>query len=122
MTQATINNKRVIVQKDKLKNKSSYRSLPLIPLVRNLLLKEKEKQDFNKKLYGNTYKNAENYICVRDNGELMKPDTITNQFPRLLQQLGMKKITLHNLRHSCASILLSNGISMKEIQEWLRTL
>ncbi|MEK3865858.1 tyrosine-type recombinase/integrase [Paenibacillus sp. FSL H7-0716] len=25
----------------------------------------------------------------------------------------------HDLRHSCASLLLSNGVSMKEIQEWL---
>ena len=29
-------------------------------------------------------------------------------------------IGYNNLRHSCASILLANGVSMKEIQEWLR--
>ncbi len=25
----------------------------------------------------------------------------------------------HELRHTCASLLLKNGVSMKEIQEWL---
>lgn len=119
VTQATIKNKRVIVQKDKMKNKSSYRSLPLIDNIRELLLKEKAKQDKNKKLYGNTYKNKDNYICVQDDGELLKPDTITDKVPNFIESVGLRRITLHNLRHSCASILLANGISMKEIQEWL---
>ena len=26
---------------------------------------------------------------------------------------------LHDLRHSCASLLLANGVSLKDIQEWL---
>ena len=31
----------------------------------------------------------------------------------------LRKITFHGLRHSCASLLLSKGIPMKEIQDWL---
>ena len=31
----------------------------------------------------------------------------------------MKHIRFHDLRHSCASLLLARGISLKEIQEWL---
>lgn len=119
VTQATVDNKRVLVQKDKLKNKTSYRSLPLIDDVRTLLLREKEKQLRNKKLYGNTYKNSDNYICVKDDGEIMRPDTITQQFPKFLKQNNLKKIRLHDLRHTCASLLLANNVSMKEIQEWL---
>ena len=49
----------------------------------------------------------------------MKPDTITRKFPDFLVDNDMEKIRLHDLRHSCASLLLANGISMKEIQEWL---
>ena len=29
------------------------------------------------------------------------------------------KLRFHDLRHSCASLLLANGVSMKAIQEWL---
>lgn len=119
VTQATVDNKRVLIQQDKTKNKSSYRSLPLVPDVRELLLKEKAKQEKMKKLYGNTYKNKDNYVCVNDDGELMKPDTVTDQFGTFLDNNNLKKIRLHDLRHSCASLLLANGVSMKEIQEWL---
>lgn len=31
----------------------------------------------------------------------------------------MKKIRFHDLRHSCATLLLSQDIGMKDIQEWL---
>ena len=93
--------------------------MPLVDDVRDLLLAEKQKQIENKKLYGNTYKNKENYICVYDDGEIMKPDTITRKFPDFLADNDMDEIRLHDLRHTCASLLLANGVSMKEIQEWL---
>ena len=31
----------------------------------------------------------------------------------------MRRIRFHDLRHSCASLLLENNVPMKEIQEWL---
>ena len=32
---------------------------------------------------------------------------------------GMKKMRFHDLRHSCASLLLANGVPLKQIQDWL---
>ena len=32
---------------------------------------------------------------------------------------GLRKIRFHDLRHSCASLLLANRVQMKLIQEWL---
>jgi len=32
---------------------------------------------------------------------------------------GLRKIRFHDLRHSCASLLLANGVPLKSIQEWL---
>ena len=84
-----------------MKNKSSYASLPLIDVARELLLKEKDRQNKNKQLYGNTYKNKDNYICVKDDGELMKPDTVTDQVPNFIESVGLRRISLHSLRHSC---------------------
>ena len=31
----------------------------------------------------------------------------------------MPKMRFHDLRHSCASLLLANGVPLKQIQEWL---
>ena len=31
----------------------------------------------------------------------------------------MRQIRFHDLRHSCASLMLANGVPLKQIQEWL---
>lgn len=48
-----------------------------------------------------------------------KPNFITQHFEILLAKNKLKKIRFHDLRHSCASLLYANGVSLKEIQEWL---
>lgn len=44
---------------------------------------------------------------------------LTQHFPNLLEKNNMRRIRFHDLRHSCASLLYANGVSLKEIQEWL---
>ena len=36
-----------------------------------------------------------------------------------LKKYNLRKIRFHDLRHSCASLLYANGVSLKQIQEWL---
>ena len=50
---------------------------------------------------------------------LISPHYLTSAFPKLLEKNGLRKIRFHDLRHSRASLLLTNGVSMKQIQEWL---
>jgi integrase len=52
-------------------------------------------------------------------GDRIKPDYITQRFDKVLKKHGLRKVRFHDLRHSCASLLLANGVSMKEIQDWL---
>lgn len=52
-------------------------------------------------------------------GKLLSPNYISTQFGRLLKENGLRHIRYHELRHSCASLLLTNGVPMKAIQEWL---
>ncbi len=49
----------------------------------------------------------------------MKPNYISSTFSVLLEKKGLKRIRFRDLRHSCASLLLANGVPMKQIQEWL---
>lgn len=115
----TQSNGKLIIR-DKTKNNSSRRSLPLEPIVESFLLNLKEKQEENKKLCGNSYnKDWLEYICVDDCGNLIRPDYVTETFLKLLKKRKLKQIRFHDLRHTCASILLKNGANMKEIQAWL---
>ena len=52
-------------------------------------------------------------------GERIKPDKISRDFPKLLLDNNLKRIRLHDLRHSCASLLYEEGVPMKKIQNWL---
>ncbi len=109
-----------IVGMDVMKTKSSYRTLPLIPQVENALLKEKAKQEEMKAIMRRGYsKKYTEYICVDAIGELIKPDYVTNHFKILLRDNNLKQIRFHDLRHSCASLLLAQGVPMKMIQDWL---
>lgn len=107
-----------IVQKDKTKNASSYRSFPLIPEIREELLKERERQSENKKLFGKEYIDSP-YVFVWENGSPISPDYVSKRFSKILKHCNMPHIRFHDLRHSCASILLSKGFTLKDVQEWL---
>ena len=119
ITQSTVNHQRVVVKKELGKNKSSYRTLPM-PLILKEFLKEiQEKQKENKKIFGNSYKNTENYVCVDMEGNLIKPDSLTKEFSKFLKENNLPKIRVHDLRHTIGSLLIQNGSSLREIQEWL---
>lgn len=120
VTSCNLDGKCVIVAKDTTKTKSSRRTLPLVPYFHEKLLAVKAQQERNQELCGRSY-NREflEYICVDDIGDRFKPNYITSQFPKLLERNGFRKIRFHDLRHSCASLLLASGVPMKHIQEWL---
>ena len=106
--------------KDIPKNKSSYRTLPMFDFIADLLKKYKEKYKLNEKIFGNTYiTDYKDFICLMDNGELVKPDYLDRTFSRILKENGFRHIRLHDLRHSCATLLLRNGVPLPEIQKWL---
>jgi integrase len=118
--EAEINGKFVPVGEDVLKTKSSFRTLPLIPEIEFLLLKEKEKQEMYRRLFKKSYcRDYLDYICVDQTGKLLRPNYVTEHFAWVIEKYDLKKIRFHDLRHTCASLLLSKGISMKQIQIWL---
>lgn len=110
--------KTKVVQKDRTKNASSCRSLPLVPQYRELLLRMQERQEQCRKLCGNCYIESD-YIYVNDLGAPYQPNFVSQHFRALLEKNQLRVIRFHDLRHTCASLLLKNGVSMKEIQEWL---
>ena len=115
-----LDGKRIAVTSDQTKTKSSMRTLPLVPFVKEKLLKLKAEQEENRRLCGRSYiKDYMGYVCINEIGDIIRPGYITSTFPKLLEEHGMRKGRFHDLRHSCASLLLANGVPMKQIQEWL---
>ena len=120
VTSCNLSGKRVQIARDTTKTKSSMRTLPLIPAFKELLLEKREEQEEYRRLCGRSYdKRYLDYICVDEMGTLISPDYLTASFPKLLKKNNLRHIRYHDLRHSCASLLLANGVPMKQIQEWL---
>lgn len=115
----TQSNRKLIIRY-KTKTKSSKRTLPLEPIVEFFLLKLIERQEKDKELCEDSY-NQEylEYICADKCVKFIRLDYVTETFLKLLKKKKLKIIRFHDLRHTCASILLKNGAKMKEIQTWL---
>lgn len=120
VTSCNLDGKHVQIAQDTTKTKSSRRTLPLVPVFREKLLEVKDYQKECRRLCGKCYnKQYLDYVCVDEMGGLISPHYLTSAFPKLLEKNGLRHIRFHDLRHSCASLLLANGVPMKQIQEWL---
>jgi integrase len=76
--------------KDSTKTVNSFRTLALFPTAKHCLEQVKALQNEYKKLFGKA----------------------TKAFER-------PEITLHKLRHTCASLLINKGWDVKKLQYWL---
>ena len=120
VTSCNIDGKHVQIAQDTTKTKSSMRTLPLVPVFKEKLLEARAKQDECRRVCGRCYdRRYLDYVCVDEMGGLISPHYLTSAFPKLLEKNGLRRIRFHDLRHSCASLLLANGVPMKQIQEWL---
>ena len=117
VTSCSLDGKHIIVAADTTKTKSSMRTLPLVSFVRDRLLVLKKEQEENRRLCGRCYKKEYlGYVCVNEIGDLIHPNSISVGFSKFLNDHGQRHIRFHDLRHSCASLLLANGVPMKQIR------
>lgn len=83
------------------------------------LLKEHKKDQIKQRLqYGEGYQDNNLVFCNED-GSFVNPGSITRRFNNYLERAGVKKIRLHDLRHTHASLLLKAGVQPKVVQERL---
>ena len=120
VTTITVEGKQMEIEQQSAKTKSSLRTLPLIGSFREYFLQVKEAQELNKQICGNCYNHEyDGFVFVDELGERMRANYLTSAFPKFLESHGLRRMCFHDLRHSCASLLLANGVPLKHIQEWL---
>lgn len=116
--QSTVVRFSELIEKDKTKNKASRRSYPLTPEVKQMLMFRKERQERMKGLFGSAYHDSQ-YVFTWEDGRPLQPDYVTHKFSKILETNGLPHIRFHDLRHTTASLLLSEGYDLKRISEWL---
>ncbi len=105
------------VCKDNTKTESSRRKFTMTEDIRDMLLKRKAEVEQAAK--DNPAYTKSPYICTDKNGILLRPDSLTRGFQRVLHKNGLQHMRFHDLRHSTASILYDSGMQPKEVQEYL---
>lgn len=120
VTSVKLDGKSQLIMEDRAKTKSSLRTLPLLGDIKEQLLDLRKRQERNKRLCKASYNHEyDEYIFVDALGNIYKPDYVTSGFRNLLKKNNLKPIRFHDLRHSCATLLLAHEVPMKLIQEWL---
>lgn len=107
-----------IIRADSVKTRASYRTLPLSDSLRGYLSGLKREQAANRRAYGKRYFQSD-YVCRHEDGTPLRPDYISREFERVCRRAALPRIRFHDLRHSVATLLLQQGFSLKQIQEWL---
>ena len=60
-----------------------------------------------------------NFVFCHSDGSALDPDLVTQAFERIAKRCGLQGLRLHDLRHTHASLLLSQGIHPKIVSERL---
>ena len=102
-----------VIERDILKRKSSYRTLPIPETVWILLYNLKTVR------YGEAPAPVDAYVCLNREGEPVAPNYFTQCFKQFLRDNDLREIRLHDLRHTCASVLIQNRVPLIEVQQWL---
>lgn len=72
----------------------------------------------NKSMLLHEYDDQGLIVCQAD-GKCIQPVLFSKNFSRLIARNKLKKIRFHDLRHSCASLMLKSGVAMKTASQIL---
>ena len=97
--------KKLIYIKNKENFTTKSRKERIIPLHQNLY------EFFNENKHNKGY-------CFTKNGNPLNPKTLTLRFIKLCNNLDLKEISLHTLRHTFISYCLIEGISIFKVAKW----
>lgn len=68
--------------------------------------------------FGEGYGGGE-YVCSDEMGNPLHPDAITSRWQKLLSDMGIGYVRLHDARHSCATLMHLRGTPIAVIAAWL---
>ena len=117
VTETKVDGRLQMIKEDLTKTSSSYRTLPLVGPIKALLEEKKKSIQEYRKYFGKSYNREDSdYVCVNEAGELIRPRTLSDNFKRIIKKYNIRNLRLYDCRHTAASIMLKNGVSMKQIQ------
>jgi len=101
-----------------LKTKKSRRSLRMPRFVIDALLRRQLIQEAQRIKAGAKWKET-GFVFTGPHGDVIAPEKINEVHKEMLERANLPHVRFHDLRHACATLLLSKGVTLKMIQEIL---
>jgi integrase len=80
------------------------------------LARHKVKQEKARTWAGTKWENRD-FVFTSEIGTPLHSDDVSRLLPKILEKAKLPKVRFHDLRHSCASLLLSLGVPAKLVEE-----
>ena len=100
------------------KSRASNRTLPLPDEVVDVLRAARKRQAEEQLAFGAGYGSGE-YVATDETGQPYHPNLLTFRWGGMLDGLGIKRVRLHDARHSCATLMHLRQVPIAVIAAWL---
>lgn len=100
------------------KTPRSQRTLPLTLGLIEVLRRAQRRQLEERLAFGPEYTQS-GYVVVDEAGRPYHPETISDYWDRLLAGANVRRIRLHDARHTCGTLMHLQGVPVAVISAWL---
>jgi integrase len=96
----------------------TIRSRPTValPIVAHEMLRSHRARQLAERLRAGTGGRTGSWCSL---GQPLHPSNVTHDFQNVLARLALPRQRFHDLRHCCASLMLAQGLSLKDVMETL---
>jgi len=116
-TLARGHNNKLIIQTTK--TTAGERTITIDDTTANILKEWRKQQRLDYLKLGYNTNKPSQLVFTTDLNEAIQHSNITNAMNRIIKKHDLKRITVHQLRHSHCSLLFEAGATIKEVQERL---
>jgi integrase len=100
------------------KTKRSRRNLAMPPSIAKALIDHRARQEVERRLAGERWVDT-GLVFTSPTGTGLDGTAITKQFHKHLERAGLPQRRFHDLRHSCATLLLVQGVAPRVVMDLL---
>ncbi|HET8601505.1 MAG TPA: site-specific integrase, partial [Segeticoccus sp.] len=100
------------------KSQRSRRTVPLPQVCVTALLAHRRRQDAERAAAGPRWADP-GLVFATTKGTVIEPRNLNRLLDERTHLAGLRRIRFHDLRHTCASLLLAEGVSARVVMELL---
>jgi integrase len=106
------------LMRTEVKTDAGKRDLPMLPIIRDGFIELSERQMFARRRAGAGWEET-GLVFTTKTGRPIEPRNLARSFERITTKAGIRRIRLHDLRHTTASLLKKLGVPPTDAKEIL---